>query len=49
LNGFFGIFMVINGLIINKRYGGHGDTSSGNSDKTVAGKDKFSLSLFFPF
>ena len=25
LNGVFGIFMVTNGLIINKRYGGHGE------------------------
>ena len=37
LNALFGIVMVSMGLLINKRFGGHGNTSSGNADKTVSG------------
>lgn len=37
LNALFGVVMVSMGLTINKRYGGHGNTSSGNADKTVSG------------
>ena len=35
INGIVGIIMVANGLIINKRYGGHGDPV-GALDKKVA-------------
>ena len=35
INGVVGIIMVANGLIINKRYGGHGDPV-GALDKKVA-------------
>ena len=37
LNALFGVVMASMGLTINKRYGGHGNTSSGNADKTVSG------------